>query len=46
VRDGCGDALAAELAPESAEVKSRGTVDSEPVARLRPSPLSPWQTEQ
>jgi hypothetical protein len=31
---------------EAAEVKSRGTVDSEPVARLRPSPLSPWQTEQ
>jgi len=26
---------------DASDVKSRGTVDSEPVARLRPSPLSP-----
>ena len=31
---------------EASDVKSRGSVDSEPFARLLPSPLSPWQTEQ
>ena len=31
---------------DASDVKSRGIVDSEPAARLRPSPLSPWQTEQ
>ena len=27
-------------------VKSRGAVENDPEARLLPSPLSPWQTEQ
>jgi hypothetical protein len=31
---------------DAAVVKSRGTVDSAALARLLPSPLSPWQTEQ
>ena len=31
---------------KSSLVKSRGSVDSAPVARLLPSPRSPWQTEQ